>query len=113
MRVLALVLVSGCSFAFVRGPVRDRAPDEPVECTTTAAAPVVDTIVFMAASAAFITTTLEPPREPDPLGLAEVIHRGTQSMSLTAALFASGSAIYGLVMIERCLCAIRNSRDAP
>ena len=101
MRRLAIcVALSGCSFATVRGPQRVRAPDQPVRCTTTAAAPIADLAAGMIAAGAFAASM----RDPAPnANVDRGLERVQQTMLASGGVFALASAAYGFAKIDRCV----------
>ncbi len=114
---LLLVMAPGCSFVFVRGapsePPMDPVPTARLECTESAVAPAVDTVLgVMSAVGAMIGIAgyaqgCDPPPKP---GQWEILGRcWDRNMSGGIALAAGipalvllGSAVYGYVKTSRC-----------
>lgn len=100
--VLLLVLVSlgsGCSFVFVE-PVPDYhrglPPEEPVDCTSARAAPMIDTII----AAATLTATAVAAGADDDYEGDSV--RANLTGPLLATAVATSSAVYGYITITNC-----------
>ena len=105
---LVVLLSSGCSLVFVKSLPENYHPDdyqppESPDCTTTRAAPVVDTILTTTnvASALYVA------------GRDDVENKGTAVLAgfLVAALWAS-SAAHGYVATGKCIEAKKNA-DSP
>lgn len=103
MLLLSLVsLGSGCSFVFVE-PVpsyhRNLPPQEPVECTSARAAPMLDTIVAAVSLTAAAAAAAADDEEYED---ESVNRRENVTANLLVAAVATSSAIYGYVTVKEC-----------
>jgi len=101
MRALALLLIGGCSFAFVRRSDATRARPS---CSTTYAAPVVDSIVAVplaiVGTAAFV---IDHSRDSGITDAARALI-GLPAISFAALAIVSG--VYGYSTVHNCRDAI-------
>jgi hypothetical protein len=101
--VLAAVLLSGCSFAFVRPPPapekRSAPPGVQVECTTSRAAPIVDAVItaFQALRTAVAVSSTEADYVDAPIDREVDIAAGVTLTTLFGV-----SAIYGFYATSQC-----------
>jgi hypothetical protein len=99
---LLVGLLSGCSWATLRGEVLDRPGDAPIRCDPDARAPLVDMVFSVASFSAFVTSipflVLAPPRgRAGELAVAAGAYGGAPA---SVALGYSGR--YGLRQNRRC-----------
>ena len=100
LRLGPLLLVGGCSFAFVRGPAEE--PD----CTSSPVLPIVDSaIAATALTVATVAATAFARHESDGSVGADLrrdTNRDTAIVAASTGLLYTGSAIYGFHRIRAC-----------
>jgi hypothetical protein len=101
MRALALVLIGGCSFAFVR---RSESTRVRPSCSTTYSAPVVDSIVAVPLAIVGIGAFIVD-RSRDS-GLTDTMRAGIGLPAISLAALTIASAVYGYLTVHNCRDAI-------
>lgn len=97
-----IILGPACSFVFVEGVPdyhRGLPPEEPVDCTSARAAPMVDT---MLASGALVSMIVAANADDDGSEAVSSSQDGSLATSATLAGAFAASAIYGYVVTQRC-----------
>lgn len=111
---LALLLLSGCSFVFVHGPPRERAPDVAPQCTEFPIVPIVDLLGTMTAGAAVYRSQVAINNYmPDPDALPGTIAGGAdfdrvlRNVAIVWGVVQLAATTYGFVQFGRCVSAKR------
>lgn len=88
----------GCSFIFTQGPRRDYREHAYVDCSTTMAPPVIDTIFggLLGIGAAVVATS------PPGRNQSDGNHRLVSAIAIAEAAVAAGSAVYGYQRTAAC-----------
>lgn len=100
--LLLIILGPACSFVFVEGVPdyhRGLPPEEPVDCTSARAAPMVDT---MLASGALVSMIVAANADDDDSEAVSSSQDASLATSATLAGAFAASAIYGYVVTQRC-----------
>lgn len=110
MRMVALqvLLLGGCSFAFVHGPPPRREPLEDPRCTRAPFAPVADGILTVFSVIGLVSAQLDlddTPQDDDVLGRTFV--KGIRNTLVVTTLVSAIAATYGFVQLSRCQRAYR------
>lgn len=93
----SLTLLPGCSLFFVQSPPTPRLPDQPVACTTSNAAPIVDSVVagLQLVRVGYAISQKESDYEDFPISRGADIGIGVGLLAVFAASAAYGFGVTG------------------